>query len=85
MFGPQHKKDTELLKWVQRTATKTIRGLKHLPRKDRLRELQLFSLGKRKLREDIILAFQYLKGAYRKDGERLSIRACGDRTKEKWF
>ena len=32
----QHKKETELLEWVQRRAVKMIRGLKHLPYEDTL-------------------------------------------------
>ena len=42
----------------------------------------LFSLKKRRLQGDIIVAFQYLKGAYRKVGEGLLIRACSNRSEE---
>ena len=60
-----------------------IRGLEHLPYEDRLREL--FSLEKRRVQGVLIAALQYLKGAYRKDGEGLFTRACSDRTRGNSF
>jgi len=62
-----------------------IQGLEHLCCKERLRQLGLFSLEKRRLQGDLAAAFQYLKGAYRKDGENIFSSACCDRTRSNSF
>ena len=58
---PQHKKDVELLEWVQRRPVKMIRELGHLSKEERLRELGLLAWKRESSGEDLIVAFQYLK------------------------
>ena len=63
IWSPQYRRDMNLLECIQRRATKMIQGVEHLSYDDRLRELVLFSLEKRRLWGDLRAAFQYLKGS----------------------
>ena len=57
-----------------------IGGLEQLSYEERLREPDLFSLEKRRLRGDLIVAFQYLKGVYKQEGKWLFVRVDSDKT-----
>jgi len=59
--------------------------MEHLPCENRLRELGLFSLETRRLQGDLMAAFQYSKGSYRKEGDRFFSRVCGNRTRGNVF
>ncbi len=60
--APTLRADTNQLERLQRLATRLVRGLRHVPSEERLRQLNPLSLERRRLRADPILALKKLKG-----------------------
>ena len=74
-WAPHFKRDVDSMERVQRRATRMIRGQQGRAYEERLRDLNLFSLHKRRLRRDLAACYKLVRGDQQGLGESLFSQA----------
>ena len=62
LWSPTNVKDANMMEGVQRRATKIIPSLRNLSYEERLKRLGMFSLRRRRLRDDMIEVLKVIHG-----------------------
>ena len=82
---PYYKKDIEKLEKIQRRVTKMIPRLRNKSYENRLKDLNLFSLSKRRLRGDLIEVFKIFNGFTNVNSDKLFTRDRSNTTRNHGF